>query len=75
MNIWWFSFFAYSPVISSNLYSGDGGGFGDEDMVMEDMNAESLAAMKCPITTKPLQQAARANVSIYAFVSNNNTKY
>jgi len=44
-------------------------------MVMEDMNAESLAAMKCPITTKPLQQAARANVSIYAFVSNKNTKY
>jgi len=41
-------------------------------MVMEDMNAESLAAMKCPITTLPLKQAARAKVSIYAFVSKRN---
>jgi len=54
-------------IIQSNdgPNGGDGGGLGDEDMVMEDMNAESLAAMKCPITTKPLQQAARANCPHY----------
>jgi len=36
-------------------------------MVMEDVNTESLAAMKCPITQLPINQAARANVSIYLF--------
>ena len=39
---------------------------------MEDMNAESLAAMKCPITQQPIKQAARGKVSIYAFVSKRN---
>ena len=29
------------------------------------MNSESLAAMKCPLTQLPINQAARANVSIY----------
>ena len=33
-------------------------------MVMEDVNTESLAAMKCPLTQQPIKQAARANVSI-----------
>ena len=36
---------------------------------MEDMNPESLVAMKCPLTQQPIEQAARAKVRIYAFVS------
>ena len=48
----------------------------DEDMVMEEMNIESLASMRCPITTKPLERAAKANVSSQAFSSKrNNNKY
>ena len=39
------------------------------------MNIESLAAMKCPITQKPIEQAARANVSIYAFISKRNINF
>ena len=47
-------------------------GPGDEDMVMEDVNIESIAAMKCPITQKPIERAAKANVSFVqkVFVSN-----
>ena len=45
-------------------------------MVMEDMNIESLAAMRCPITTKPLERAAKANVSFKASgPKRNNYKY
>ena len=62
-------FFGLSLCHFIKLYSGDGGGdgLGDEDMVMEDVNTESLAAMKCPLTQQPIKQAARANVSIYLF--------
>jgi len=40
-------------------------GPGDEDMVMEDVNIESIAAMKCPITQKPIERAAKANCPHY----------
>lgn len=56
-------------IIQSNNApnGGDGGGdgLGDEDMVMEDVNTESLAAMKCPLTQQPINQAARANCPHY----------
>lgn len=58
----------FANRIKELIQSNDGpndGGLGDEDMVMEGMNTESLAAMKCPITQKPIERAARANCPHY----------